>query len=128
MRRIHKVFGNVKVICADMQLVPVVDVPPLLPQFRHIESKRGVSLVGVAHPDEHNAVAFQHRIAVNIGGFGQVRLPRHPHTGTVRAKGHTVIAALNGVADTLALGQRQQPVRAAIFEHGDLAIAGAVGY
>jgi len=39
-----------------------------------------------------------------------------------------VIAALNGVADALALGQRQQPVRAAIFEHGDLAIAGAVGY
>ena len=121
VRRINQVFGHVQIVRFQMQRVAVVDLPGGVGEFGHVEHFGRVGAGRVAHPDPDDAVAF-----LDIGGFGQVGLARHPHAGARTVEGQPVIAALHVVAHALALGQRQQAVRAAILKCDNAAVGFAV--
>ena len=90
-----------------------------------IGDRRRIGQRRIAHPDPNPVIALGDRIGLDLGAARNLLLAGNAGAAAVGAEAQPVIVALQLVADELAHGQRQMPVRAAIFHRHRRARFGA---
>src|SRR6185437_16550018 len=79
----------------------------------------------LAHPDPDVAMTLDHRIAAHAETRWHAILAGNGDTSARRIEGEAVVAALQPIADHLALVQRRAAMAAAIFERNGRAVLAA---
>ena len=85
-----------------------------------------VGLLGLAHPDPHEAVALHHGVSAHARHGRNALLARHLHAHTLGVELQAVVQAAHAVAFLAADGQRRRPVAAPVVHRHHTAVFAAV--
>ena len=126
MGGVAQIVAKQQVVGLDVERIPVGDAPLRPVVFGEVVNVFGIRLFRIAHPDPDQAQAFGRRIALHAGVGRDDLLPRHVDAGAGPVEHQPVIAALDPVVDQAPLGQRKQPMRAAVAQRHRRTVAGPV--
>ena len=117
MRQVEQVVVEQLVMARDMKRrIALHDRPVRMVHHVPVRQQAFIRLVRVARPDPDVLVLFEYRPGPHEAVRRHLRLAGDFHAGAGRVEFQPVIAALQDVADDLALRQRQVPVAAAVFQ------------
>jgi hypothetical protein len=127
VREVAQVIDDEEVIRLVVHVVGLA-APARIAQVREVEDLRGVGLRRVAHPDPHQVLALDHRVAAHAELRRDVVLPRDLHAAAARIELEAVVHAAHAVALEPAVRELRAAVRAAVVERHDLAAFAAVDH
>jgi hypothetical protein len=120
VRQIHQVIEIDEVVAADGERVagrhPAGRIVPV-----QVRDQRLVGLLRVARPHPQEAPLVRHGVALHRRARGNGVLAGDPHAFAAAVVLQAVVAALQAIADELALGERRAPVHAAVVQGDGLA-------
>ena len=115
MRQLEQVVDDQQVVGLDVQM-DLGHAPVGVAEARKVDDQVFVRVFDIAHPNVEESVAFDDRVRLHGQVLRPPRLARNLDAGTAAVVGEAVVAALDGVADDVALRQGQPPVGAAVFQ------------